>query len=67
LNFLGLELDQRANETCRADADVAVPASAARILVIAAREDLAIMRETRRLLASSMGPPLGIERGRLPR
>ena len=29
---------------------MAVPASAARILVIAAREDLAIMRETRRLL-----------------
>ena len=53
LNFLGLELDQRANETCRADADVAVPASAVRILVIAAREDLSIMRETRRLLTST--------------
>jgi acetate kinase len=49
----GLELDQRANETCEADADVAVPASAACILVIAAREDLAIMRETRRLLIST--------------
>jgi acetate kinase len=51
LNFLGLELDQRTNEKCKADADVAVPASAARILVIATREDVAIMRETRRLLA----------------
>ena len=66
LNFLGLELDQRANETCRADADVAVPASAARILVIAAREDLAIMRETRRLLTST-GEPQGIEGARLAR
>jgi len=53
LNFLGLELDQRANETCQADADVAVLASAARILVIATREDVAIMRETRRLLAGT--------------
>ncbi len=51
LNFLGLELDPIANETCQADADVATPASAVRILVIAAREDLAIMRETRRLLS----------------
>jgi len=66
LNFLGLELDQRANATCQADADVAVPASAARILVIAAREDLAIMRETQRLL-SSTGEPQGIESARLAR
>ena len=56
LNFLGLELDRRANETCQADADVAVPASAVRILVIATREDLAIMRETRRLLTSTGEP-----------
>jgi acetate kinase len=54
LNFLGLELDRRANEACRPDADVALPASAVRILVIATREDVAIMRETRRLLGSSM-------------
>lgn len=52
LAFLGLELDQRTNEACKADADVALPASGARILVIATREDAAIMRETRRLLAS---------------
>jgi acetate kinase len=66
LNFLGLELDQRANETCQSDADVAVPASAARILVIAAREDVAIMRETRRLLTST-GEPQGIESAQLAR
>src|SRR5215469_8846354 len=50
LNYLGLELDRTANETCKPDADVAMPASAARILVITTREDLTIMRETRRLL-----------------
>jgi acetate kinase len=54
LGYLGLELDQAANETCKPDADIATPASTARILVIATREDLTIMRETRRLVASSM-------------
>jgi hypothetical protein len=45
---------------------VAVPASAARILVIAAREDVAIMRETRRLLPST-GEPRVTESARLAR
>jgi acetate kinase len=57
--YLGLELDQAANETCKPDADIAKPASAARILVIATREDLTIMRETRRLVASSMSQQPG--------
>ena len=52
LNYLGLELDRTANKTCKPDADVAKPASAARILVIATREDLTIMRETRQLVGS---------------
>jgi acetate kinase len=56
LDYLGLELDRTANETCKPDADIATPASTARILVIATREDLTIMRETRRLVASSMTP-----------
>jgi acetate kinase len=54
LIYLGLDLDAAANENCHPDADIATPASAARILVIATREDLTIMRETRRLVASSM-------------
>jgi acetate kinase len=54
LNYLGLELDRRANETCKADADIATRASTARILVIATREDLTIMRETRQLVGSSV-------------
>ena len=57
LNYLGLELDRTANETCKPDADVAMPASAARILVIATREDLTIMRETRQLVGSSISQP----------
>jgi acetate kinase len=55
LKYLGLELDPDANETCKPDADIAKPASTARILVIATREDLTIMRETRQLLGSSIG------------
>jgi acetate kinase len=54
LKYLGLELDRAANETSKPDADIAKPASTARILVIATREDLTIMRETRRLVGSSM-------------
>jgi acetate kinase len=54
LKYLGLELDRTANETCKPDADIGAPSSKARILVIATREDLTIMRETRRLVASFM-------------
>ena len=54
LDYLGLELDRTANEICKPDDDIATPASKARILVIATRENLTIMRETRRLVASSM-------------
>jgi acetate kinase len=54
LNYLGLLMDPVANEICRPDTDIATPASTARILVIATREDLTIMRETRRLVPSSM-------------
>jgi acetate kinase len=50
LDYLGLALDRTANEVCRPDADVALPASIGRILVIATREDVTIVRETRRLL-----------------
>jgi acetate kinase len=52
MEFLGLVLDRSANETCRPDADIAMAASAARILVIGTREDLTIVRDTRRLLFS---------------
>jgi len=53
LGHLGLELDHTANARCKADADVASPNSPGRILVIATREDLTIVRETRDLISSS--------------
>jgi acetate kinase len=54
LKHLGLEMDEAANENCQPDSDIATPASTARVLVITTREDLTIMRETRRLIPSSM-------------
>jgi acetate kinase len=50
LDHLSLELDAKANAGCRPDADVATAASRGRILVIATREDLMIVRETVRVL-----------------
>ena len=50
LECLGLELDAGANESCRPDADVARRASPARILVIATREDLTMLREVVRVI-----------------
>ena len=64
LKYLGLELDPAANETCKPDADISMPASKARIFVIATREDLTIMRETRRLVGSSINGRHGKEQTR---
>lgn len=50
LAFMGLCLDPAANAACRPDADVATHESPASILVIHAREELVIARETRRVL-----------------
>jgi acetate kinase len=45
LECLGLKLDAQANASCRPDADVARPDSRGRILVIATREDVTMLRE----------------------
>jgi acetate kinase len=50
LGYLGLRLDESANAAPTRDADVAAHDSAIRLLVIAAREDLAILREVRSVL-----------------
>jgi acetate kinase len=50
LGFLGLQLDAAANAACKPDADVAAHNSAGRILVIATREDVTILREAVRVL-----------------
>lgn len=56
LGFLGLIIDEVANETCRGDADVSADRAAARTLVVEAREDLQIAREVRLVLG---GPAAG--------
>jgi acetate kinase len=49
--FLGVRLDAAANRSeVGHDRDVALPASGVRVLVIAAREDLTILREVRHVL-----------------
>jgi acetate kinase len=50
LGFLGVELDPELNDRAVPDADVAAPESAARVLVIAAREELVVARAVRTLL-----------------
>jgi acetate kinase len=53
MGYLGLALDHTANDVYQPDADVALPASTGRILIMATREDVTIMRETRQLLTRS--------------
>jgi acetate kinase len=48
--FLGVELDEAANESAVPDADVASPASSVRVVVVHAREDVVAARAARRLL-----------------
>ena len=50
LGWLGIELDQDANATARADVDVATPGSRVRVLVIHTREELMVARETHRVV-----------------
>jgi acetate kinase len=50
LGHLGLALDPTANDAARPDLDIATPSSPGRILVIATREDVTIVREARRVL-----------------
>jgi len=53
LGFLGIALDPAANEQATDDRDVSAPESSARVLVIAAREDLEIARQVRGVLGPS--------------
>ncbi len=50
LGFLGIELDRELNERSTPDADIATSGSKARILVIAAREELVVARAVRQLV-----------------
>lgn len=55
LGFLGVFVDRRRNATTRGDGDISTPEAAVRTLVVTAREDLRIARETRKLLERQMG------------
>jgi acetate kinase len=56
LGEFGLDLDLVANARCRPDADVATSGARGRILLIATREDLMIVREAVRVLGA-IDPP----------
>lgn len=56
LECLGLELERNSNATCRPDADVAVPHSRGRILVLATREDETMFHEVVAVLGSQAPP-----------
>jgi acetate kinase len=57
LECIGLELDRSANASCKPDADVALAASHGRILVIATREDITMLREVVDVLATMSAKP----------
>ena len=53
LGFLGVAVDEGHNATARPDCDISAPGAAVRTLVITAREDIEIARQTRAVLAES--------------
>jgi acetate kinase len=55
LGFLGVGLDADANKTARGDAEITAAGVPTRTLVIQAREDLEIARQTRAVLAATEG------------
>lgn len=63
LGFLGLGVDPGSNAAARPDADVSAAGSDALTLVVAAREDLEVARETRRVVAERPGRPPGTQPG----
>jgi acetate kinase len=55
LRFLGVKLDPTANARATGDVDVTAPGAPARVLVVAAREDLEIARQVRAVLSNEPG------------
>lgn len=51
LKFLGLEIDPARNQSCQGDMDIATASASARVLVLAAREELQMLKEAQKLLA----------------
>jgi len=63
LGYLGLKLDRAANARCKPDTDVSSLTCSGRILVISTREDLTIVRESKRLILSDKEAPREFPRG----
>lgn len=57
LRYLGAEIDETSNWTAHDDQDISATHASVRTLVIRAREDLEIARETRRLLSVDRAVP----------
>jgi acetate kinase len=55
LGFLGVELDARRNDAVDGDAEISAPASAVRVAVVSAREELVAARAARALLGLDGG------------
>ena len=53
LGFLGVAVDESRNATAQPDCDISAPGAAVRTLVITAREDIEIARQTRAALAGN--------------
>jgi acetate kinase len=62
MDFLGIELDRNSNANCKPDVDITSSRSRARVLVVATREDLTIVREARRLLSEATGSVCSISK-----
>ncbi|MGH8889238.1 MAG: acetate/propionate family kinase [Acidothermaceae bacterium] len=62
LGFLGLTIDDDANRAAGGDADISAADAAARVLVVAAREDLEMASQARRLLDDTDDVPAGANR-----
>lgn len=52
LEFLGIQIDERANRAVDPDGDVAAEGAAVRVLVVKAREDIAIFHEVAEVRAA---------------
>lgn len=61
LGFLGVELDVAANEAAVPDADVDVPGTAVRIVVLRAREDVVAARAARLVVSEAAQPHDGVD------
>jgi acetate kinase len=56
LTHLGVMVDSEANDAVEGDTEISGPRTAARTLVIVAREDLEVVRQVRQVLVR-VGPP----------